>query len=205
MAIIKLSSGFITIPNRIINDSSLSLKAKGIWCFLSSMKEDWELNIKDIFKSSKEGEQSIKSGLRELEKVGYLKRVVINRGTELQRYDYHIFDNSQQIIQTDQVEPKGQQEMFKSLETMFKHSNVFDLKIFEDKMKKEKELGIDIFYYHNVIADWSETKRGIHRSDKGWISTARNFMRSDNKKNKLVLIIAIGSNVKQKAIDYLNM
>lgn len=207
MAIIKLSSGFTTIPNRIINDSSLSLKAKGIWCFLSSMRTDWDLNIKDIQESSKEGKQSIQSGLRELQQAGYLKRVIVSKGTEFSKYnyDYHIFDNPQQIVQDDLITPTGQQEIFEKKETMFKHSEVFDLNIFEIKMAKEKELGIDIMYYYNVVNDWSATKLRTLRTPDGWIATARNIMRGDNKKNKLVQITAVGPNVKQKAIDYLNM
>lgn len=50
------------------------MKAKGILSVLLSLPEDWNYSVRGLSKISKESPNSIASGLRELEKAGYLVR-----------------------------------------------------------------------------------------------------------------------------------
>lgn len=45
---------------------------------------------------------------------------------------------------------------------------------------------IDLVYYFNVVNDWSEAKT-VKRTDRGWMSTIKQFIRSDSDKKKLKL------------------
>lgn len=67
--------GFTQIPNHIIKDERLSWKAKGIYLHLVSKPPVWSYYIEEITKSSKDGKTAVQSGIKELEKHGYLKRV----------------------------------------------------------------------------------------------------------------------------------
>jgi hypothetical protein len=45
---------------------------------------------------------------------------------------------------------------------------------------------IDLIYYFNSVNDWSEA-RTVKRTDRGWMSTIKQFIRSDSDKKKLKL------------------
>ncbi len=64
-----------TIINRsAAEDCRLSWKAKGIWMYAFSRPTDWQFYKGDLIKRSIGGERSLDSGLKELEKNGYLYR-----------------------------------------------------------------------------------------------------------------------------------
>jgi len=70
----KQDSGFTQVSNKILNDKSLSWKAKGIWSYLYSKPEDWDFSGKRICKDSIDGKSATYSGIKELEQRGYIKR-----------------------------------------------------------------------------------------------------------------------------------
>ena len=43
---------------------------------------------------------------------------------------------------------------------------------------------IDIVYYYHAVADWSDSSN-TKRTDRGWLATIRNFIRSDMERGKL--------------------
>lgn len=66
---------FTIVPNRIIADERLTWKARGIFNYLYSMNDDWQFYETELAKHSmKDGRDSFRSGIAELEKYGYLKR-----------------------------------------------------------------------------------------------------------------------------------
>jgi len=66
--------GFTTIDNKVIRDDKLSWKARGIFAYLWSQSDDWNFYETEIVKHSVDGRNSLRTGLKELEKFGYLKR-----------------------------------------------------------------------------------------------------------------------------------
>lgn len=73
MRIIK-NNNFSIVPNAIIRDTSLSLKARGLFIFMLSLPEGWEFSVRGLSKIAGEGLDAIRSGLHELEEQGYLSR-----------------------------------------------------------------------------------------------------------------------------------
>lgn len=70
----KYTKGFTTINNDILNDTELSFKAKGLFSYLWSLPDDWVYYETEVAKHSTDGRGSVRSGLKELEEQGYLKR-----------------------------------------------------------------------------------------------------------------------------------
>ena len=66
---------FTQVPNQVIRDERLSWKAKGLYAHLISKPDNWTFYIDEMVRSSKDGKSSVQSGLKELEKYGYLRRV----------------------------------------------------------------------------------------------------------------------------------
>ena len=67
---------FTVIDNTAIRDNGISLKALGLLVRMLSLPDNWEFSengLEAIFK--KDGQSSIRSGLKELEENGYLTRV----------------------------------------------------------------------------------------------------------------------------------
>ena len=72
---INKKENFTTIHNKLINDSKISLKAKGIMLYMLSKPENWKYIPKEIAKNSKDGLDSVYSGIKELIEAGYVSRV----------------------------------------------------------------------------------------------------------------------------------
>ena len=70
----QYTKGFTTINNDILNDTELSFKAKGLFSYLWSLPDDWVYYETEVAKHSTDGRGSVRSGLKELEEKGYLKR-----------------------------------------------------------------------------------------------------------------------------------
>lgn len=65
---------FTQIANALFRDTQLSFKAKGMFGMLSTHREGWRMTVADIARRGRDGEAAVKSGLKELEKHGFLVR-----------------------------------------------------------------------------------------------------------------------------------
>lgn len=65
---------FTQIANGLFRASELSYKAKGLFGLLSTHREGWRMTVADIARRGCDGEGAVKSGLKELEKYGFLVR-----------------------------------------------------------------------------------------------------------------------------------
>lgn len=70
----KFMVGYARTPNSLINDKTISLKAKGLFAYIESKPDDWDFSAKRISNSLKEGIDAINDALKELEIAGYLIR-----------------------------------------------------------------------------------------------------------------------------------
>lgn len=66
---------YTNISNKFAGDKSLSWKAKGIFLYLWSQANNWQFFQNEIAKHATDGADSLRKGLDELTKAGYLKRV----------------------------------------------------------------------------------------------------------------------------------
>ena len=87
--LINKKGNYTTIQNELINDKSISLKAKGILLYMLSKPFDWKYNPKEIAANSKDGLDSVYSGLKELIEAGYVSRKRYADG----RVDYYVFED----------------------------------------------------------------------------------------------------------------
>ena len=89
----KFKNNFTQVPNFIIKDERLSYRAKGIYLHLISKPDDWTYYMQEIIKSAKDGRDSTRNGIKELEKYGYLIRVKSkNQYGQFSGWNYYIYD-----------------------------------------------------------------------------------------------------------------
>ena len=97
------SNNFSIVSNKIIRDTNLSLKARGLLILMLSLPESWEFSIAGLSTLSGEGKDSIRNGVKELENTGYLtrERKHLPNG-KLAEMEYVIYEEP---ITTVQVQP----------------------------------------------------------------------------------------------------
>ncbi|PTL09372.1 replication protein [Staphylococcus gallinarum] len=96
--VFKESGRFVTVHKDFIHDDNLSWKAKGILLYLLSRPDDWQVYETEIVKHSSDGLSGLKSGIKELEQVGYIQR---NRKRDdkgrLKEYEYLVYEQPNHI------------------------------------------------------------------------------------------------------------
>ncbi|WP_225080808.1 hypothetical protein [Streptomyces sp. CoT10] len=65
---------FTQIANGLFRDSRLSFKAQGLFGLISTHRDGWRMSVTDLARRSRDGEAAVKSGLKELQKHGFLLR-----------------------------------------------------------------------------------------------------------------------------------
>lgn len=93
----KDSGNFVMVDKHFINDSQISWKAKGLLVYFLSKPDDWKFYETDLLKHAVDGKDGLKSGIKELENAGYIKR---NRERDkkgyFSGYSYQIFERPNQ-------------------------------------------------------------------------------------------------------------
>lgn len=71
------NGNYTTICNKALRDTNLSLKAKGLYCFMASLPKDWDYTVAGLVAVLKEGREAILNAINELIEYGYLERYKI--------------------------------------------------------------------------------------------------------------------------------
>lgn len=94
----KESGNFVTVHKDFIHDNNISWKAKGILLYLLSRPDNWQIYETELTKHTSDGRDSLRTGIKELEEVGYIKRKRKrdNKG-QFKEYEYMVFEHSNHI------------------------------------------------------------------------------------------------------------
>jgi hypothetical protein len=57
-----------------VNDERMSAKSKGILLYFLSLPDDWVIHETEIVKHFSDGKESIRTGIKELIKLGYITK-----------------------------------------------------------------------------------------------------------------------------------
>lgn len=101
----KISSGYFITPNELIRDLSLSPYARTLYCYMASMKDDWNFNNSNLMKVIGVKEDKLRKTIKELIDNGWLSREdKIVKGLK-NGYQYSLYsENSRGGVKTDTVE-----------------------------------------------------------------------------------------------------
>lgn len=64
---------FVKTPVELLERKDVSLKAKGLFAYLESKPLEWKFSLDKIAEEIKEGKDSIRSAVKELEEEGYIR------------------------------------------------------------------------------------------------------------------------------------
>lgn len=89
----KLEVPFVQIPNKVLRDPALSLKAKGLLSILLSLPNDWCIYKTQLPSFSKDGRDATIAAFDELVKAGYIVGVRRhNSKGQFAGYDYVVYN-----------------------------------------------------------------------------------------------------------------
>lgn len=96
-------NNYTTIDNNIFKNKELSWKATGLIATMLSLPDDWDFSINGLATLKKDKETVIRTGLKELENLGYLKRTQIrNEKGKIVDWEYDIYESP--VVENPQVE-----------------------------------------------------------------------------------------------------
>ena len=98
MAKLIIKNRYGVVPNSLLNDSRISLKAKGLFAYLQSKPKDWQFSVEKIASQTKEGKDAIRRTLQELEGFGYLTRKLAYDDEEKKISGYNYILNAKPIL-----------------------------------------------------------------------------------------------------------
>jgi len=83
---------FTTVHNINVEDRSLSWKAKGVHLYLMSRPTDWSIRQADLIRRSKDGKDSLRTGMKELIDAKYVHRRRVYENGRIVRWDYEVYE-----------------------------------------------------------------------------------------------------------------
>ncbi len=94
---VEKNKNFTVMSNYHLKDTNLSLKAKGLLSLMLSLPDNWDYTIKGLATICKDGVDSIKATVKELEKNGYIiRKRVRNKKGHLTCMEYIIYEEPKQ-------------------------------------------------------------------------------------------------------------
>ncbi len=89
----KKDPGYTQIPNEVLKRADMSMKSKGLLCYLLSLPHDWVLYKTELFNHFKDGRDAINTAFDELISLGYVVAEEIPREAgRFVGYNYTVSD-----------------------------------------------------------------------------------------------------------------
>ena len=100
---IKKEKDFVQIPNSILTNPDISLKAKGILALMLSLSDNWKFSIEGIASKCKESRECIGNAIKELESAGYVKRTMMHGDDgKITGMEYEIFEEPYTAVEAEE-------------------------------------------------------------------------------------------------------
>lgn len=104
----KRENPYVMIDKFGLNDDRLSWKAKGLLAYLLSKPDDWKIYERELIKRSTDGRDAVRTGLRELEKYGYMsRRQLRNEDGSFSAMEYIVYERPIEIPDPEAVNGKS--------------------------------------------------------------------------------------------------
>ena len=98
---------YTVMSNHHLTNKNLTLKAKGLMSVMLSLPDDWDYSAKGLATLSLDGEDAVRSALKELEEQHYLKRTPIREKGIIRDWQYDIYENPESL-ENIESQPEGE-------------------------------------------------------------------------------------------------
>lgn len=92
--LVNKNVNYTVMSNYHLQDKKLSLKAKGLLSYMLSLPDDWDYSLKGLTVGCKDGLDSVRTAVLELEEHGYVRRQKVrNAKGQIIDYDYQVYES----------------------------------------------------------------------------------------------------------------
>ena len=192
---INKSTKYIHIDQTNINDLNLSWKAKGIFTYIISRPDDWEIRANDLLQKSADSKASLYSGIKELVTFKYIYRAVKRDNLmRIMDWKYFVFEEPIEEIEAKEIIEENGYQLFQShlLETKKWKTNKLEI-----GMYRSKESIID-----NCISKESLDTEEVSKDIKSSVPEEQTNLNSDNNGFGIPIIPEIRKN--KSSIEIIN-
>ena len=132
---------YTVMSNHHLQDKRLSLKAKGLLSYMLSLPDDWDYSLKGLTTGCRDGIDSVRSAVHELEDGGYLCRSKVRdaRGRIID-YNYEVFELPQKERIEKRLAPVPNSPSSENPCRVFQRWRIQHNKILINKILKDKVL-----------------------------------------------------------------
>ena len=96
---VERTRDYTVMSNHHLKDPGLSLKAKGLLAIMLSLPDDWNYSTRGLAAICKEGVEAMGTGLKELEKAGYIVRHLLRgENGRITDTEYIIYERPQVVV-----------------------------------------------------------------------------------------------------------
>ncbi len=112
---VEKTRDFTVMSNHHLRHKGLSLKAKGLLSLMLSLPEEWDYSIEGLSTICTEGITAVRSGIKELEAFGYIKREIVrNEKGQYEETDYIIREFPVEVANNPEKPKKSKEQKKKS-------------------------------------------------------------------------------------------
>ena len=164
--ITKKEKGFVQIPNSILSDPNISLKAKTVLAIMLSLPDNWDFSIDGISNKCKESKDCIAKAINELIDAGYVKRTRTHgEDGRITKWDYEVFEepcktseqrkeklcekNSEQVFQeqdnpSEDIPDKENKDIYNTIINKKENNNILYNNTQSNPIPSKNELRFDM-------------------------------------------------------------
>ncbi|TQR33989.1 conserved phage C-terminal domain-containing protein [Brevibacillus brevis] len=102
---VRKNDNFVVMDKTALHDDRLSWKAKGIIAYMLSLPDDWTFFVEELATHASDGEDSLRTGLKELKRLGYLHRFPVKENGKIVRWETHVFETPQEEL-PEEIKPQ---------------------------------------------------------------------------------------------------
>lgn len=155
MAVIRVekTKDYTVMSNSHLKNKEMSLKAKGLLSLMLSLPDEWDYTIEGLTTLSADGKESVRSALKELEKLGYLRRTQTKSNGRFAKAEYTVYELPQSIkpLSENQISEKLISENHTQLNT-----NISSTK--ELSTKSNKKVSKKAQSYDEIINGYTQNE-----------------------------------------------
>jgi len=100
---IKKEDNYVVLDKTLLNEKTLSWKAKGLHTYLMGLPDDWKVRETDLVNRSSDGRASTRSAIKELTDAGYVKRVPVREKGKFKEWEFVVHERP--VFASDPEEP----------------------------------------------------------------------------------------------------
>ena len=229
----KKDSNYTQVSNIVLRDKKISFKAKGLFCYMYSMSENWNFTLQSIATQQKDGLDSVKSAMDELKEYGYVTYEKLANGKGL-----YYLDDEPKVENPNVENPNlGKSTPIKNT-NLDKNTNKSDYDSFIDELKSKapikskvtsttkgrklfkkiedkEQLIIDYIEYQKLkkeyairITDFMEDYETAYKSSNinydDYLTLWNEFASKNNLRTHPILTSVNKNNIKARLEDYKN-